>query len=544
MSDELKVALAQLNVLVGDVEGNAQKIIEVINRARDLTQADLVVFPELTLSGYPPEDLLLRASFMRRVHRALDDVATAVSGIDVIIGVPVEEGGYLFNSALLMRAGQVVARYDKQILPNYKVFDDKRYFQAGTSACVVDIKGVAVGITICEDIWQPQPAQQAVAAGAGLLININASPYHLGKHQRRVNELRARTQETGLPIIYVNYVGGQDELVYDGDSLVMAADGQLSFRAPDFEEGLYCVTYSPQRGEFATSEKSGQGSSDASSLYRALVLGVHDYVTKNSFRGAVLGLSGGIDSALTLAIAVDALGGENVEAVLMPSRYTAQMSIDDAREEADALGVVHQLISIEPMFDVFLAALAEPFSGLPADTTEENIQARIRGIILMAFSNKKRRMLLTTGNKSEMAVGYATLYGDMAGGFAPLKDVSKTWVYRLAEYRNTLGRVIPERVITRPPSAELAPEQKDSDSLPLYDVLDPILELFVEQDCSASEIIARGYDAATVRRIAKMVLTNEYKRRQAPPGVRITQRGFGKDRRYPITSGYGKIFES
>ncbi|ACL71902.1 NAD+ synthase [Thioalkalivibrio sulfidiphilus] len=544
MTDTLKIALAQVDLLVGDVEGNAERIRDWVFKARDELGADLVLFPELAITGYPPEDLLLRASLHARVERALHRLAHEVRGIDVVLGAPMQDERGLHNSALLLRDGAIAARYDKQILPNYSVFDEKRYFVPGHGACVIQVRGVPLGLTVCEDIWQPEPAARAREAGARLILNINASPYHRGKREERLQTLRARVRETGLSVLYLNLVGGQDELVFDGQSLVMGGDGEVRQSLPAWHEALSLVSVDCPAGDAPLQPRAGEQAplaDEAAELYQALVTGVRDYVSKNGFRGAVLGLSGGIDSALTLCIAVDALGADAVEAVMMPYRYTASMSVEDARSQAQSLGVRYREIPIEPMVEAFMTGLAPEFEGLPRDTTEENIQARCRGVILMAISNKTGRMLLTTGNKSEMAVGYATLYGDMAGGFAPLKDVSKLWVFRLAEYRNTLGAAIPRRVIERPPSAELAPGQQDSDSLPPYEVLDPILERFVEQDQSVEQIVRAGFDEATVQRVATLVLRNEYKRRQAPPGVRVTRRGFGKDRRYPITSGYGRL---
>jgi len=540
MGRRLRIALAQLDFLVGDVEGNARKIIAAAERARDEDRARLILFPELALTGYPPEDLLYRPSLLERVEKALHHITETVRGIDVLLGAPVAEGMMLYNAALYLRDGHVLAEYHKHVLPNYGVFDERRYFAPGTRPAVVELDGIRLGLTVCEDVWHPDPAKLAAEAGAELILNINASPFHCGKRDERLQALGDRIRDTGLPIVYVNLVGGQDELVFDGESMVLGADGEPRFRAPAFEEGVYTVDVHLDARDH-DAELAPVLAPEAA-IYKALVLGVRDYVTKNGFNGVVLGLSGGIDSALTLAIAVDALGAEAVEAVMMPSRYTADMSVTDAQAQAGTLGVKYRNIPIEPAFTAFLGMLAEEFRGLPRDTTEENIQARCRGIVLMAISNKTGRMLLTTGNKSEMAVGYATLYGDMAGGFAPLKDAAKTLVYRLARYRNGLpgGAVIPERVIERPPSAELAPDQVDQDSLPPYDILDGILERFVERDWSLSQIVADGYDEATVRRVMSMVLNNEYKRRQAPPGVRITQRAFGKDRRYPITSGYGR----
>ncbi len=538
---ELCIVMAQINTLVGDVDGNTDKVIEAALRARDQYGADAILFPELALSGYPPEDLLLRPGLSLRVVHGLERVKREVTGIDVIFGYPRRATGGLYNAASLVRDGKVIGTYHKQHLPNYGVFDEKRYFAHGDSPCVVTIKGVPVAILICEDVWLPQPLQQAAEAGAWLAVVLNASPYHVDKGQLREEVLRERAQECGLPVLYVNLVGGQDELVFDGGSFVIDGAGIVTQRAPAFEAGLYPVELEvtaegviPQPGECAPVL------SEEASVYGALVLAVRDYVEKNGFPGVVIGLSGGIDSALTLAVAVDALGAERVEAVMMPSRYTRRISLEDAQHQAHALGVEYRIISIEKAYRAFLESLAEEFTGTQPDTTEENIQARCRGVILMAISNKRHKMVLTTGNKSEMAVGYATLYGDMAGGFDVLKDVPKTLVFRLARYRNSISEVIPQRVIERPPSAELAPDQQDTDSLPPYPVLDGILELYVEQDKCIEEIVAAGYDEGTVRKVGRRVDRNEYKRRQAPPGPRITRRAFGRDRRYPITSGFGR----
>ena len=542
MSRTLRIVMAQLDLLVGDIDGNADQVIAAARQARDELRAAAIVFPELTLSSYPPEDLLLRPGFNRRIEAALARVAEAVRGIDVIVGYPHQTGQGLYNAASLLRDGKLVATYHKCELPNYSVFDEKRYFVAGDASCVVEIAGVPVGITICEDIWHPRAALAARAAGARLLVNINASPFHLGKRNERLETLQARTDETSLPVLYVNLVGGQDELVFDGASLVMNADGSLAQRAPAFEEGLFPADFTIE-ADGRVQAVQGTVSTPScreESVYKALVLGVRDYIEKNGFPGAIIGLSGGIDSALTLAVAVDAIGAERVEAVMMPSRYTQDISLMDAHEEARTLGVEYHVLPIEPAFKAFLEILRDEFAGTEPDTTEENIQARCRAVILMAISNKKHKVVLSTGNKSEVAVGYATLYGDMAGGFDVLKDVPKTLVYRLSEYRNRLSPVIPPRVIERPPSAELAPNQKDSDSLPPYEVLDAILEMYVEQDRCAEEIVAAGYDTATVDRVIRLVNRNEYKRRQAAPGVRITRRAFGRDRRYPITSGYDR----
>jgi NAD+ synthase (glutamine-hydrolysing) len=536
----LRIALGQLNLLVGDVAGNAAKMIAAAQRARDELKADVAVFPELALTGYPPEDLLLRPDLSVRVELALGEMLRGIAGIDVIVGYPKRQYGRLFNAASLLRGGKVTATYFKHILPNYGVFDEKRYFAEGSDPCVLDIKGTPVGVTICEDIWERGPVEQSVNAGARLVLNINASPYHRRKGQERFDIVARRARDNGVPIVYLNLVGGQDELVFDGDSFVVDARGEMTQRAPAFEEGLHLVEIETGRRVAPVPAQIAPDLSEEESVYGALVLGVRDYIGKNGFPGAVIGLSGGVDSALTLCIAVDAIGAPRVEAVMMPSRYTAAMSLEDARSQAEALGVKHSTLPIEPMFEAFLGALREEFRGKKPDSTEENIQARIRGTLLMAISNKTGRMVLTTGNKSEMSVGYATLYGDMAGGFAAIKDVPKTLVYRLAEYRNSIKPVIPRRVFERPPSAELAPDQKDTDSLPPYAVLDPVLERYVELDQSAEDIVAAGFDEAVVRRVLRMVDRNEYKRRQAAPGVRITPRAFGRDRRYPITSGYGR----
>ena len=531
--------MAQIDLLVGDISANSERVIESARRARDELDADLVVFPELTLTGYPPEDLLLRPGLQLLVDAALDRIRAQISGIHVLVGHPEQTSAGRFNTASLIFEGEILARCRKHHLPNFSVFDEKRYFVSGEGFCVADVAGVTLGVSICEDIWMPEPARAAADAGARLLVNMNASPFHTGKGDEREAVVRKRIEETACPVVYVNLVGGQDELVFDGESFVLDQSGATLVRAPACTEGLYPVDFEitdgilrPLPGDVAPRV------AEVASVYQALVLGVRDYIEKNGFRGVVIGLSGGIDSALVLAIAVDAIGAERVETVMMPSRYTADMSREDARAEAQALGVDYQEISIEQPFEAFLGVLSGAFEGTGADATEENIQARCRGVILMALSNKQGRMVLTTGNKSEMSVGYATLYGDMAGGFAPIKDVPKLLVYRLSEYRNSLTPVIPQRVLERAPSAELAPDQKDEDSLPPYALLDPILEGYIEQDMSIEALVAQGFDEATVRRIATLVDRNEYKRRQAPPGVRITQRAFGRDRRYPITSGF------
>jgi NAD+ synthase (glutamine-hydrolysing) len=540
MSESLRIALAQLDLLVGDVQGNAARVIESARTAHRDTQADLVAFPELTLSGYPPEDLLFHRGFRRQIESGLEEVCRQVAGPAVMVGYPEYTRSTIYNSAALIADGAIAAIHRKAELPNYKVFDEKRYFHAGAQPTVVECKGFRVGLLVCEDIWEPESAQLARSDRAELLVVINASPYERNKQRERESVVRARVADVALPIAYVNMVGGQDELVFDGNSFVMDAEGNVVMRAPAFKEGTYCIDFQ-RRGRGVVVPAPGDVApelSDDASVYSALVLGVRDYVNKHGFPGVVMGLSGGVDSALTLAIAVDALGADRVHAVMMPSRYTSSMSLQDGAEQARLLGVKYSELSIEGMFAATLGTLKDEFAGRPPDATEENIQSRCRMLLLMGISNKTGRMLLTTGNKSEMAVGYATLYGDMAGGFAPIKDCSKLLVYRLVAYRNALGRVIPQRVIDRPPSAELRHEQKDSDSLPPYEVLDPILEAFIEEDLSVDELEARGFDRATVGRVLDLVKRNEYKRRQAPPGVRVSRRAFGRDWRYPITNGY------
>jgi NAD+ synthase (glutamine-hydrolysing) len=539
-AESLRIGLAQLDLLVGDVQGNAARVIESARAAHRDHQADLVAFPELTLSGYPPEDLLFHRGFRRQIESGLEQVCRQVPGPAVMVGYPEYTRATIYNSAALIADGAVAAIHRKAELPNYKVFDEKRYFHAGAQPTVVECKGFRVGLLVCEDIWEPEPAQLARSDGAELLVVINASPYERNKQRERESVVRARVADVALPIAYVNMVGGQDELVFDGNSFVMDAEGKVVMRAPAFTEGTYYIDFQ-RRGRATVVPVPGDVApelSDEATVYSALVLGVRDYVNKHGFPGVVMGLSGGVDSALTLAIAVDALGADRVHAVMMPSRYTSSMSLQDAEEEARLLGVKYSELSIEGMFEATLGTLKDEFAGRPPDAAEENIQSRCRMLLLMGISNKTGRMLLTTGNKSEMAVGYATLYGDMAGGFAPIKDCSKMLVYRLAAYRNALGRVIPQRVIDRPPSAELRHEQKDSDSLPPYEILDPILEAFIEEDLSVDELEARGFDRATVGRVLDLVKRNEYKRRQAPPGVRVSRRAFGRDWRYPITNGY------
>ncbi len=558
----MRIAIGQINCTVGDLSGNARKILEFADRAR-AQGADVLLTPELSLCGYPPEDLLLREDFRMACDRALTELAAKVRGISVVVGHPHEAGGCLFNAASVLQDGGIAAVYHKRDLPNYTVFDEERYFDSDGSPCVVEVNGVRVGVNICEDVWgpdgestaraapgddgvnvginicadvwEPEAPKRARAAGAQVLLVLNASPFHINKLRTRYEVVRDRTAETGMAVVFCNLVGGQDELVFDGASFVMDGRGRLTHQLPAFEEALAVVEIGkdgPLPGEIVPEPDVDE------SIYKALCLGVRDYLGKNGFPGALLGLSGGIDSALTLCIAADAIGADKVHAIMMPSQFTAGMSVEDSREMVKRLGVRYSEIAIKPMFDTFLQALSPHFGDRPFDATEENLQSRIRGTLLMALSNKHGSIVLTTGNKSEMSTGYATLYGDMAGGFAVLKDITKKFVYRLSRYRNTLSAVIPERIIERAPSAELRPNQVDQDSLPPYDVLDAIVERYVEQDQSVAEIVAAGYKREDVVRIVKLVHINEYKRRQAPVGIRITPRGFGKDWRYPITNKY------
>jgi len=531
--------MAQLDFMVGDIPGNTRLVIESANEAVRQHDADIVVFPELCLTGYPPEDLLLRSSLDRRIAEALEQIRATNVDAALVIGTPLRENGALHNAAVVIEAGEITGRYLKRCLPNYQVFDEQRYFTAGTQVRVQTIAGIEVGLTVCEDLWQDGPVEETADAGAQLILNLNGSPYDAGKQAARKALLARKAADNRVPIVYANLLGGQDELLFDGGSMAFDDQGNLAVEAPQFKSVLQPVVF---RVAGAKCQPESQALPPPltleESVYRALVMGVRDYVNKNGFPSVVLGLSGGIDSAVTLAIAVDALGAENVRAVMMPFRYTSSMSLDDAQAQARSLNVRYDVYSIEPMYESFMATLAEPFEGTTPDTTEENLQARIRGVLLMSLSNKFGSLVLTTGNKSEMAVGYSTLYGDMAGGFDVLKDVPKTLVYKLANYRNTVSAVIPERVITRPPSAELAPDQKDQDSLPDYDVLDRILHCYVDLDMSAEAIVEEGFERPDVERVVRLVDRNEYKRRQAPIGLRISEKGFGKDRRYPITNGW------
>ena len=543
----IKIALAQQDFPVGDMSGNLARARESIALALE-KGADLILFPEMAISGYPSEDLLLRPGFMRRCHDVLDELVAGVQGIDVVIGHPWTLGDERFNAVSWVRDGVVLGRYFKQILPNYDVFDEHRYFSAGSKPMVIEKKGCRFGVIVCEDAWVQGPASDTKAAGAELLLVPNASPFRDNKLEARVGALHDRSEECGLPVVYSNLVGGQDELVFDGRSMLMNARGGFSIRNNPCEESLPIACFEPESGDLwyegneDRSDLEGatirQEEDITATIYTVLVRGLKDYVIKNGFTDVVLGLSGGIDSALTLAIAVDALGPEHVHAVMMPSRHTSELSLKLAREQADMLQVAYREIPIEPAFEAMLGSLEVSFEGCKADVTEENLQARVRGNYLMALSNKFGWIVLATSNKSELAVGYSTIYGDMCGGFSPIKDCMKTRVYELCEYRNTISLAMPQAVIDRAPSAELAPGQLDQDSLPEYDLLDQILYHYIEQDWSIAEIVSAGFDEAVVRRVAGMVLRNEYKRRQGAPGVRITSKAFGRDRRYPITSGW------
>jgi NAD+ synthase (glutamine-hydrolysing) len=537
MSSNVKVAVAQINCSVGDFEGNCRKIVEAAARAV-AAGADVMVTPELSLTGYPPEDLLLRRAFYAACDAALLRLAGQLlrfPELAVVVGHPLAREGQRFNAASVLQGGVVVGTYCKHDLPNYDVFDERRYFTPDNRPLVFEVNGTTFGVNICEDTWFHYAPECAQAAGAQVLLVLNASPFHLGKQAQRMQTMREHVSHFGLALVYSNLVGGQDELVFDGASFVLAADGTLKASAPYFEESVLVTEFVdgvPQAGSIAPEPPP------EALAYDALVLGVRDYVGKNGFPGALVGLSGGVDSALTLAIAVDALGAERVRAVLMPSQFTATMSLDDARSLADNLGVRHDMLPIKPAFDAFLATLADEFRGLPWDTTEENLQARIRGTLLMALSNKYGAIVLTTGNKSETAVGYSTLYGDLAGGFAVIKDILKTLVYRLCHYRNSIARVIPERILTRAPSAELKADQTDQDSLPPYDILDEIITRYMEEGQSIADIVGSGFDEVVVRQVVRMIRTSEYKRRQSPVGIRVTHRGFGRDWRYPITNRF------
>jgi NAD+ synthase (glutamine-hydrolysing) len=543
MTQNVTVVMGQIDPIVGDISGNVDLIIEAANRAKNEKQADIIVFPEMTVTGYPPEDLLLREGLYAQIDDALNRLCDELTDIACVVGYPMmDELGERFNMAAWIEKGMIQASYIKQNLPNYSVFDEQRYFTAGHNPCVVEFNGIKFGILICEDIWKITPSTQAKDAGADVILNLNASPFSEEKHQDRIATVQRRVNEIKKPIIYVNQVGGQDDLVFDGGSFAMCADGEVCVQSPEFKTDLTPVNLLKQADSVVMLEGQKASLFDGEArVYEALKLGVKDYVEKNGFPGVLLGLSGGIDSALTLAVAVDALGADKVEAVMMPFRYTAEISKEDAAMQASIMGVQYQSIPIENMYIAFEGALASSFDGAEADLTEENLQARIRGTLLMAISNKAGKMVLATSNKSEVAVGYSTLYGDMVGGFSPLKDVPKTLVYRLAKYRNSISQCIPERVITRPPSAELRPDQVDQDSLPDYDVLDEIIKQYIKLDKTPAEIVALGFAEDVVRKVVRLIDRSEYKRRQSAPGIKITRRAFGRDRRYPITSYYSEM---
>lgn len=538
----MRIVLAQCNPLVGDAAGNLARIAAQVEEARRRYAPRAVVFPEMVLSGYPPEDLLFHSGFREDIERALAALPALGRDLAVLVGHPHHDGAALRNAVSVFDRGRLVLRAFKQKLPNYGVFDEKRYFRPGEGVGVVALDGTACAVTVCEDIWEEEPWAQARRAGARVVLNLSASPYEVGKPEERRRVFARHARATGLPLLYANLVGGQDELVFDGASFALDAAGALVARARAFAEDLLPVDLDVGDGGVGLAGPVADEPGDEEAVYAAIVLAVRDYVAKNGFPGVLVGLSGGVDSALTLALAVDALGAARVRAVMMPSRFTSSLSLEVAREEARALGVAYEEIPIEPVLGSLFAVLGPRLEEGVWDAPAQNLQARARGVLLMALSNRSGRLLLTTGNKSEMAVGYATLYGDMAGGFAPLRDVTKSWVYRLARHRNGRdGRpVIPAAVLERPPTAELAPGQLDADALPPYPVLDGILEAFIEDDLTVAEIVARGYDEETVRRVVRLVATNEYKRRQAPPGVRVSRRAFGRERRYPITSGYGR----
>ncbi len=535
----LKIALAQDDFLVGHVTANRDLILKLIGQARDEQGADLIVFPELALTGYPPEDLLLRPGFMRRTEDVFGEIVAAVKGIDVVLPWPRCEGSDRFNSAAWIRDGRVLDVYDKWDLPNYAVFDEQRYFISGRKPMVVDLGGVKVGVVICEDTWSEQAVGASAAAGADIIVSTNASPFYRGKHTDRCEVLRRRNAETGLALIYLNCVGGQDDLVFDGHSLAMDAAGNLSSPALLCESRLLLIGFDPAGGALKYLDWPAGETAELPVAYKVLQRGLRDYAVKNGFESCLLGLSGGIDSALTAALAVDALGADAVYGLMMPSRHTSELSLVLATEQIEMLGIHGDNISIEPLYQSCMQQLSTAFAGKRENIAEENLQARSRGMLLMALSNKFGHLVLTTGNKSELAVGFNTLYGDMCGGFSPLKDCLKGLVYRLAIWRNGVSQVIPEGVIQRLPSAELAPGQTDQDTLPPYDVLDKVIEAYVERDQSILEIVdSAGIDESTVRRIAGMVLSAEFKRRQGAAGPKITRKAFGRDRRYPITSGW------
>lgn len=537
----VKVAIAQINSIVGDISGNAQKIKSFVERAAQ-SGAELVLTPECVLVGYPPEDLLLRPAFYQQIETALSQLTQDLAmykDVAVVVGHPFTDNQHYFNGASVLLNGKVIARYAKSDLPNDSVFDEKRYFTSGKDAVVFHHKGTSFGINICEDVWFETAPQRAKAAGAEVLLILNGSPFHINKQQTRFDVVKKHVCQLGMSAVFANLTGGQDELIFDGHSFVLDTSGQLHLQMAYGEEDVQSVEV--EKTTILTPAVPDQLMSVEEQVYKALVLGVKDYITKNGFPGVLLGLSGGVDSALTLAVAVDALGKDRVRAVMMPSPYTAEISKIDSRDMVARIGVQYDELDIQPCFTAFKSTLSGVFAGLPEDVTEENIQARIRGTLLMAMSNKTRALVLTTGNKSEMAVGYCTLYGDMAGGFAVLKDIPKTLVYRLCHYRNAISAIIPERILTRAPSAELRPDQKDQDSLPDYAILDAIVTMYMEDNRSVADIEAAGYLRQDIDKVVRLLKLNEYKRRQSPVGIRVTHRAFGRDWRYPITSKYQSV---
>lgn len=542
MTKQLRIVAAQLNLIVGDIAGNLKKHTAAATKARDNLHADLIVFPELSLTGYPPEDLLLRPAFIAEAEQALQQFIKQMQDVYCVIGHPYQTPGGLYNACSIIYNGEIIGRYAKQHLPNYGVFDERRYFTPGNTHSVTTIKDVPVGVVICEDLWFSAPTQQAVLQGAKIIVSPNASPFEINKHEQRIETLAKRASANHVPIVYANQIGGQDDLIFDGDSMAVDAEGKLVANANVFKEELLAIdiNLSSNGAELFSpiKEQYDAQNNKTALIYNALTLALRDYIEKNHFPGVLIGVSGGIDSALTLALAVDALGKDRVRAIIMPSRFTSNLSMEEAMTVANNMQVQHDIISIEPTNDAFLTTLAPIFADKKPDVTEENIQARCRGVLLMALSNKTGWLVLPTGNRSETAVGYCTLYGDMAGGFAVLKDIPKTMVYELARYRNSLSPVIPPRTIERAPTAELAPNQKDEDSLPPYAVLDAILELYLNQQLGIEAICAKGFNKEVVTRVVNLVRINEYKRRQSAVGPRINHTAFSKDRRYPMTNGW------
>jgi len=539
MTEKLRIVLAQCNLLVGDIEGNMQKHVQLAKEALEKYQADVIVFPELSLTGYPPEDLLYRKDFIRATMNALDTLRSRVRDIYCVVGHPQPvENSQLHNACSVFLNGKTLAVYAKHCLPNQGVFDERRYFAPGKNICVLPIRGIPTGLVICEDLWHPGPVEEAASAGARLILSPNASPFEIDKYELRQSILSARARVSNIPIFYTNFSGGQDECVFDGGSMAVDSSGTVCQCAGFFRENLLPVDLEITKDSIKIIQKDFAVPDRLERIYTALVTGTRDYIVKNDLPGVLVGASGGIDSALTLAIACDALGASRVHAVMMPSRHTSTLSMEEAEALITNLGISHETISIEPVFQSFLETPG--ISSDEAGITAQNLQARCRGTLLMALSNQTGKIVLTTGNRSELAMGYATLYGDMAGGYSVLKDIPKTLVWELARYRNSLSAVIPERTLTREPTAELAPNQRDADALPPYDILDPILERYLNQEESIENIIAAGFDRETVEKVVAKIRQSEYKRRQAPPGVRIDQKAFGRDRRYPLTSGWKK----